>query len=96
VHDQTGKEKLGMQDVMSIKILLEDGTEIDDDDTLKCCSDGTVLRFVDSNEIDDDGTYDVKGNSNQSSDNEILPTIGKSFLNSLIGYTNMCLLASYI
>ena len=35
-----------MTDVGSVKIYMSDGTEIDDDEILKNCADGTILHFV--------------------------------------------------
>jgi hypothetical protein len=41
-----GKVKLGIQQDVNVTIFLEDGTEIDDDDTLLACQNGTVFTFV--------------------------------------------------
>ncbi|CAB4031716.1 DNA fragmentation factor subunit alpha-like isoform X2, partial [Paramuricea clavata] len=41
-----GKEKLEMGNVERLKVCMTDGTEIDDDEILKSCSDGTILHFI--------------------------------------------------
>ena len=46
-----GKEKLDMSDCETVKVFLNDGTEIDDNETLKCCVDGTVVQFIDTSSI---------------------------------------------
>ena len=38
--------KLELQPEVNVKIFLDDGTEIDDDDTLQACEAGTVFHFV--------------------------------------------------
>ena len=42
--------KLELQPEVNVKIFLDDGTEIDDDDTLQACEAGTVFHFVPDSE----------------------------------------------
>ena len=40
-----------MSDCEMVKVFLNDGTEIHDNATLKCCVDGTVVQFIDTSTI---------------------------------------------
>ena len=51
MYDQPGKEKLEMSDYETIKVFLNDRTEINDNETLKCCVDGIVVQFIDTSTI---------------------------------------------
>ena len=41
-----GKVKLELQPEVNVKIILDDGTDIDDDDTMQACEAGSMFNFV--------------------------------------------------
>ncbi|CAB4040898.1 nuclear localization sequence-binding -like, partial [Paramuricea clavata] len=66
----TGKEKLEMGNVERLKVCMTDGTEIDDDEILKSCSDGTILHFICESDAEASQEMAEKPSSQREKDSE--------------------------